>query len=869
MKKILLLHLFVFSFSVYSQPPPGLLSPYSLCDNDANPNDGYTSFDLQSTNPIGSLGLNPAIYSITFHPSVVDATNNVNVILNPSAYTNVISNYQIIGVRFLNSSNNEVNVSGMELIVNQSTIPNFITPSPICIGQNIMALPTVSNNGITGTWTPSTIDNTVTSIYTFTPDIGQCAATVTITIPVYNCNTQATCGGIFTDSGGPSVNYSNNSNQTTTICPTVPGDTVVVTFTAFNTETNRDALYVYNGVNVIPSQQILSANASGNVPGGLAGGYWGNTIPGPFTSTTIDGCLTFVFRSDTVDTSEGWIANVNCLPAQCEAPTVLTVSSITNTSAALNWANPSGATSWEIEIVAVGGTPTGVGTVYSGPLPYVVTGLTQDQCYDVYVRAICSIIPSEWSNTVNFCMYNCENNASCAESLVLIAFIDTNANGIKDSGEVNCNYGNFIYQINDSGMNLYGNSNNGSYYIFDANPSNSYDISFVVNTALGAYYTSSVSHNNITLPSGSGATTLYFPIVNILPHVDARVSLYPSGQPRPGFTYENIIAYQNYGSQTIANGTLIFTKNSNLSITSISQAGTTPTSTGFTYDFTNLTPFETRFIYVTLTVPTIPTVNLGDLLTNTVSVQINNDADLTNNVATLSQIVVGSYDPNDKSESHGGRIGLDTFTNNDYLYYTINFENTGTASAEFVRLEDTLDARLDESTFEMINASHSVNTKREGNQLTWNFRTINLPPTITNPNDSHGYVYFRIKPTAGYVVGDIIPNTASIYFDYNPAIVTNTFNTEFFQTLGTTSFSNSEFLLYPNPAKSIVHITQNSNQSIENIQFYDVAGKTVKIISNVSNYQTSVDISALAKGIYFVEITSENNIKQTKKLIIQ
>lgn len=770
MKKALLLLFLVFSFSTYAQPPLGLLNPYSLCDNDANPNDGYTSFDLQLTNPIGSLGLNSAIYSITFHPSVVDATNNVNVILNPSAYTNVISNYQIIGVRFVNSSNNEVNVSGMEIIV---------SPLP-------------------------------------TANPAQLTFCDPLELVIYNldaANNQITVGV-----AGSIVSY-----HETLVDAQIGANPVGPTYFPL----------------INPGQQVLYARVQ-------------NTANDCFSISTL-----------TLNTQ-------NC--GACPTPTNLAASQVTDTSYALSWTS-NGPLGYSLAcIVPQGIPPSDANAVITstGPGPYVFTGLNPNACYSVYVKSVCSpTTSSQWSAPLNICMQDCANNGVCSQALVLTAFLDSNNNGIKDTGEVNFNNGNFVYQINDSGMNLYGNSNNGSYYIFDANSSNSYDISFAVNSELGSYYTSSVSHNNITLPSGSGATTLYFPIVNILPHVDARVSLYPSGQPRPGFTYENIIAYQNYGSQTIANGTLTFIKDPNLSITSISQTGTTPTSTGFTYDFVNLAPFEVRYIIVNFTVPTIPTVNLGDLLTNTATVQINNDADLTNNAATLSQIVVGSYDPNDKSESHGGRIGLDTFTNNDYLYYTINFENTGTASAEFIRLEDVLDARLDESTFEMINASHTVNTKREGNQLTWNFRTINLPPTITNPNDSHGYVYFRIKPSAGYVIGDIIPNTASIYFDYNPAIVTNTFNTEFFQTLGTTSFSNSEFLLYPNPAKSIVHITQNSNQSIENIQFYDVAGKTVKIISNVSNYQTSVDISALAKGIYFVEITSENNIKQTKKLIIQ
>jgi hypothetical protein len=48
-------------------------------------------------------------------------------------------------------------------------------------------LPTLSNNGITGTWNPATISTAAagTTTYTFTPDAGQCAtATTTVDVTV-------------------------------------------------------------------------------------------------------------------------------------------------------------------------------------------------------------------------------------------------------------------------------------------------------------------------------------------------------------------------------------------------------------------------------------------------------------------------------------------------------------------------------------------------------------------------------------------------------------------------------------------------------------------------------------------------------------
>ncbi|MEO5777104.1 MAG: fibronectin type III domain-containing protein [Flavobacterium sp.] len=682
--------------------------------------------------------------------------------------------------------------------------------------------------------------------------------------------TPVVCGGNFADQGGVIANYSNNSNSTMTICPTNPGEAVTIVFTSFNTEIGQDALYVFDGT-FIGDPQISSTNPAGNVPGGLAGGYWGSTIPGPFTSTSPNGCLTFMFRSDAANTLEGWNANVICTPVVCETPTGLAVTNITSTSAALSWSNPSGSSALEVIVFPQGSpSPTHASSGnFAQIMPYLVTGLSPDICYTAYVRSLCSI-SSEWSSPVDFCMFDCENNAECAESLVLIAFLDSNNNGLKDVGEIDFNYGNYVYHVNDSADSQYGGSNNGSYFIFDANPTNSYDISFAVVPDLATYYTSAASHNDVTLPTGSGSHFLYFPIVNILPHVDAQVYFYSVGQPRPGFTYINTIYYQNNGFQTITNGTLTFTKASNVSIASISQAGTTPTANGFTYDFTNLAPFEVRYIQLSLSVPTIPTVNLGDLVTNSVTVQIANDVNLTNNSSSITQTIVGSYDPNDKMESHGGKILHSTFTSNDYLYYTIQFENTGSASAEFIRVEDALNSQLDESTFEMVSASHNVNTKRVGNQLTWHFYNINLPPTISNPSGSHGYVSFKIKPKPGYAIGDIIPNTASIYFDYNPAIVTNRFDTEFILALGNPTFNADTISLYPNPTSALVTISNsNAIDKISTVVIYEVSGKRIYTLNKNTLCNIDIDVSNFARGLYLVELTSENNTKITKKLLLK
>jgi hypothetical protein len=70
--------------------------------------------------------------------------------------------------------------------VNPVVVPTFTAVDPICSGEILSALPTTSNNGIAGSWSPA-FNNTMTTTYSFTPDAGQCATTAELTITVISC----------------------------------------------------------------------------------------------------------------------------------------------------------------------------------------------------------------------------------------------------------------------------------------------------------------------------------------------------------------------------------------------------------------------------------------------------------------------------------------------------------------------------------------------------------------------------------------------------------------------------------------------------------------------------------------------------------
>lgn len=81
---------------------------------------------------------------------------------------------------------------------------------------------------------------------------------------------------------------------------------------------------------------------------------------------------------------------------------------------------------------------------------------------------------------------------------------------------------------------------------------------------------------------------------------------------------------------------------------------------------------------------------------------------------------------------------------------------------------------IDPTTLQMVSASHSYSLNiKDGNKLAWTFSNIKLVDSVHNEPLSHGYIVFRIKPIPTLPEGDIILNTASIYFDFNLPVETN------------------------------------------------------------------------------------------------
>ena len=134
--------------------------------------------------------------------TIVGANNQLNVTVSTSGTYTIFGSNGICPAFF----------DSVAVTFNPNLTPTFTQVTPICDGDILTALPTLSNNGYTGTWSPA-LDNTTTTLYTFTPNVGECATTTTMTITVIpntsNTTTLTICdtytwaenGTIYTSSG--------------------------------------------------------------------------------------------------------------------------------------------------------------------------------------------------------------------------------------------------------------------------------------------------------------------------------------------------------------------------------------------------------------------------------------------------------------------------------------------------------------------------------------------------------------------------------------------------------------------------------------------------------------------------------------------
>lgn len=254
------------------------------------------------------------------------------------------------------------------------------------------------------------------------------------------------------------------------------------------------------------------------------------------------------------------------------------------------------------------------------------------------------------------------------------------------------------------------------------------------------------------------------------------------------------------------------------------------------------------------------------------------DDDGSPNISIDCQQSVGSYDPNDKTASPTGVTEQHFIRQNTDIEYKIRFQNIGSGDAMTVVVLDTLSPFLDISTLQLGASSHRYQFEiLTNNVLKFTFEEINLPPESVDEAASQGFVKFRISQVDNNPIGTIIYNSASIFFDRNDPIITNTtyheIGEDFIEIILTNNqdlFTPELIKVTPNPFSqtTLITVLEGGEQNSYSIKLLNSIGQVVRQ-DKFSGTQYLFQRNNLGEGLYIFNIENDNNIVATGKMIIQ
>jgi uncharacterized repeat protein (TIGR01451 family) len=279
----------------------------------------------------------------------------------------------------------------------------------------------------------------------------------------------------------------------------------------------------------------------------------------------------------------------------------------------------------------------------------------------------------------------------------------------------------------------------------------------------------------------------------------------------------------------------------------------TPTSISgdtLTYSVADLNTLQPNSLNFIVTTDSAAAIGSAICLTAIITPSVA-DANIHDDTMTKCSEVGNSFDPNHKTVSP-----LDTFQSGKWLTYTIHFQNTGNDTAYLVVLRDTLSPYVDASSFEYLASSHHAVIQLFGNAMAFTFPHINLVDSFDNPALSTGWIQYKVRAKANLPVGTQVKNTASIYFDNNPAIVTNTT----VNVVDTVSHSLgiydparlSTISLHPNPNKGTFTLQTSGSINAE-YTISDMLGHII-LQQTITTDDQQIDMHDAADGVYTLTV---------------
>ncbi|WP_298138529.1 gliding motility-associated C-terminal domain-containing protein [Flavobacterium sp.] len=250
------------------------------------------------------------------------SNNGITGTWNPSTVSNTVSGTYT----FTPNAGQCAVTTSLNVVVNTNITPTFDIIPPVCYGSTAPILPLISNNGITGTWNPSTVNNTSSGTYTFTPDSGQCATSTSISVTINTITpTFDTIAPICYGSTAPTLSTTSNNGIIGTWNPSIVSNTASGTYT-FTPNAGQCAVEVSVTINVNSITPTFSS---------FADVCYGSTTP-VLPSTSNNGIIGTWNPSTVSNTASGtYTFTPNAGQCAIEISITINVNSITPTFDAL------------------------------------------------------------------------------------------------------------------------------------------------------------------------------------------------------------------------------------------------------------------------------------------------------------------------------------------------------------------------------------------------------------------------------------------------------------------------------------------------------------------------------------------------------
>ncbi|HEX2536029.1 MAG TPA: hypothetical protein VHK69_19945, partial [Chitinophagaceae bacterium] len=241
-------------------------------------------------------------------------------------------------------------------------------------------------------------------------------------------------------------------------------------------------------------------------------------------------------------------------------------------------------------------------------------------------------------------------------------FLDANGNGMKDPGEAS-----FKNILVESRRDTYRSS------------STAVDGTFQNYVQQGNYVTlprfdstlfrlHPASDTTSTFTGWETTDELTFALVPHAPVTDLRVEVVPMTPARPGFEAVYQVVFKNAGTTPQMNVSLVLTGDSLQTFLSSTRNGYMQSGDTTRWSIGNLEPMEVHSFQVIYTNDVPPALNNGDTLRLGAEIlPATGDHTPADNRFVLQQVTQGSFDPNDKSESHNGALTQQELMTGAYL----------------------------------------------------------------------------------------------------------------------------------------------------------------------------------------------------------